>query len=207
MTTISTALTAYGFSRFKFPLKNLWFALMLATFIVTPQILLIPQYVWFYKLHLIGSLWTYIIPATFGQGLNAALFILILWSMFNMIPKSLEEAAKIDGAGNFAIFRKIAIPLTIPGFIIVFLFSFVWYWNEVNLAGLYLKNKTWTTLPLQLSSYIRSLTSQHSIFLEKLNMPLKMAASLTIIFPLLILYFALQRYFVESIDCSGITGE
>jgi len=208
VTTISTSLAAYGFSRYKFPLKKLWFSLMLASFLITPQILLIPQYVWYKNLKLVGTLWTYILPASFGQGLNAALFILIFWSMFNMIPKSLEEAAEIDGANNLSIFTKIAIPLTIPGFIIVFLFSFVWYWNEVNLAGLYFGKSEWTTLPYKLSSYMSQLDrTVIGEFQQRLVMPVKMAATVTIMIPLLILYFTLQRHFVESIDRSGITGE
>lgn len=207
-TTITTSLAAYGFSRFNFPFKKVLFSLMLVTFLITPQILLIPQYVWYKDLKLVGTLWTYILPAIGGQGLNASLFILIFWSMFNMIPKSLEEAAKIDGANQISIFTKIALPLTIPGYIIVFLFSFVWYWNEVNLAGLYFGTSDWTTLPFQLSRYISELDrTVLGEFQQRLIMPIKMASTVTIIIPLLILYFFLQRHFVESIDRSGITGE
>jgi multiple sugar transport system permease protein len=227
-TLISASLAGYGFSRFRFPFKNVLFALMIATFIIAPQILAIPRFVWYKDLNLITistdtpiglfdlkgywlfykPLLTYILPALLGQGINSALFILIFWSMFNMIPKSLEEAAKIDGASNIKIYTKIAIPLSKAGFIIVFLFSFVWYWNETYLANFYFGQSNLATLPMQLQRYISGVVNPNSGQLQRmLFQPEKMAATLIIIIPLLILYFSLQRYFVESIDRSGITGE
>jgi multiple sugar transport system permease protein len=204
-------LTAYGFSRFRFPGRKVLFAIMLATFIIPRQLIFIPQYVWFKKLDVIGSLLSYIIPSTFGQGLFSAIYILILYSMFNLIPKQLEESARIDGASNFTVFTKVALPLVIPGIITVFLFSFVWYWNDSATASLFLAQpgkEFWATLPVRLEDY------QNAVFdLTKggvgavLYQGIRMAGTLLSILPLLVIYFSLQRYFIESVERSGIAGE
>ena len=88
-------------------------------------------------LKLVGSLWSFVLPALLGQGINAPIFILIFYQFFRQIPKVLIEASQIDGAGYFKSFRRIALPSAIPAIITVFLFSFVWYWNESYLTQLY----------------------------------------------------------------------
>jgi len=205
------ALTAYGFARFKFPLKKLLMGLMLATFIVPRILIQIPQYAWYAQLKLLGNILTYILPASLGQGLYFALYFLILYSTFKQIPNQLDESAKIDGANSAQIFTKIMLPLVIPSIITVFLFSFVWYWNDADMASMYLNvsnNSFWTTLPVALQAY------QNKVFsitqggqLTVLYQGIKMAGTMLSILPLLITYFILQRYFVEGIENSGITGE
>ena len=150
--TVSAAVIGYGFARFRIPGKSVLFALVLATFIIPPQITMIPQFLMFKDLGLIGSIFSYIIPAAFGQGIKSGLFILIFYQFFRSIPKSLEEAAQIDGAGAYKIFAVICVPMAVPAFIISFLFSMVWYWNETLLAALYLGDKL-TTLPLELQNF------------------------------------------------------
>ena len=207
------AITAYGFAKFKFPLKKMWFGIMIATYIVPVTLISIPQYAWYSKLKLLGSIFTYLLPASFGQGLNFALYFLILYSTFSRIPKQLEESAKIDGANDLQIFFKIVMPLVIPSMITVILFSFVWYWNDSTTAAMYLNKlkagevtPRWITLPIALSNYQASLSSVG----EKeaiLYRGIKMAATFLSIIPLMIIYIALQKYFVEGIEKSGIAGE
>ena len=211
LNTIVALFTAYGFSRFKFPGKKILFAIMLATFIIPSALTKIPQFVWYSKLDLIGSIFTYILPSLFGQGLNEAIYILILYSMFNQVPKQLEEAAKIDGANNIQVFYKVALPTIIPGIITVFLFSFVWYWNDSSTAAMYLGRAGkdyWATIPVMLDRYQADIIAQTNggIGMQLFNGE-KMAGTLLSILPLLILYFSLQRYFVESIENTGIAGE
>lgn len=209
--TIVACLTAYGFAKFTFPGRKILFGIMLATFIIPKALINIPQFAWYSKLGLLGSLFTYILPSTFGQGLYSALYILILYSTICQIPKQLEESARIDGANNIQIFFKIVIPLIIPLLLTVFLFSFVWYWNDATTAAMYLGQAGkdfWTTLPVALQNYndkVSAITNGGQ--LEILYSGIKMACTLISIIPLLIIYFILQRYFVESIDRSGITGE
>lgn len=209
--TISASLVGYGFSRFKFPGKNILFAVVLATFIIPPQVTVIPQFLMFRDLGLLGTIWSLIIPATFTQGIRSAIFIIIFYQFFNMFPKSLEEAAKIDGASTFTIFTRIVAPSAGPAYLISFLFSLVWYWNDTVITALYLGEK-WTTLPLQLQrfedTFRRIYQSVPGMSSGKtINEAIVMAGTLLTILPLLIIYFFAQDWFVESIDRTGITGE
>jgi len=209
--TAAAALIGYGFARFRIPGKPILFALVLATFIIPPQITMIPQFLMFRDLGLIGSVFSYLIPAAFGQGLKSGLFILIFYQFFRMIPKALEEAAQIDGAGPYKIFAFICVPTAVPAFIISFLFSMVWYWNETTLAALYLGDQL-TTLPLELQKFATTYqrlypVDPNSQTGRSLNEAINMAGTFLNIIPLLIVYFFTQRWFVESIERSGITGE
>lgn len=208
--TAVAAVVGYGLARFEFKGKNVLFVLVLATFIIPPQVTLIPRYIFFNELNILGSLNAFLLPATFGQGLNSAIFILIFYQFFRMVPKALEEAAQIDGAGHFRIFFTIALPMAVPGIIISFLFSFVWYWNETYLAAIYFGDAL-TTLPLQLQKFVATyqqmFPAEMGLSGNKLNEGIKMAGTLLSILPLLIVYFITQRWFVEGVDRSGITGE
>jgi multiple sugar transport system permease protein len=209
--TISASVVGYGFSRFRFPGKNILFAIAVATFILPPQVTMIPQFLMFKDLNLLGTLWSLIIPATFTQGIRSAIFIVIFYQFFNMFPKSLEEAAKIDGASTITIFARIVAPSAIPAYLISFLFSLVWYWNDTVITALYLGEK-WTTLPLQLQRFedmfrrlymaVPGMTTGRTI-----NEAIVMAGTLLTILPLILIYFIAQDWFVESIDRTGITGE
>lgn len=207
--TVSSAIVGYGFARFNFPFKNVLFVLMIASFIIPPQITMLPTFRMFSNYGLLGSIKAFLYPAMLGQGLNGAIYILIFYQFFKMIPKSLEESAKLDGANSLSIFTRIAIPLAVPSIIIVFLFSFVWYYNETYLSGLFLRGSDLMSLPLRLEQYINQYTS---IYPEgsparELMQAVKLAGNVITLFPLLLLYFFTQRYFVESIDRTGITGE
>ncbi|MEQ6377847.1 carbohydrate ABC transporter permease [Bacillaceae bacterium S4-13-56] len=205
--TAVAAIVGYGFARFDFPFKKLLFGLVLMTFIIPPQVLMIPRYVFFNELGLIGSVLSFLLPALFGQGLNSAIFILIFYQFFRMMPKALEEAAHLDGAGNLRIFFTIAIPMAVPAIIISFLFSFVWYWNETTLASLYFGNEL-TTLPIQLEKFADTFGELNTTeTAQNINEGISMAGTMLSILPLLIVYFFTQRWFVEGVDRSGITGE
>jgi multiple sugar transport system permease protein len=208
--TAVAAVVGYGFARFQFRGKNILLVLVLATFIIPPQVTMIPRYVLFNDLGILGSIQAFLFPAILGQGINSAIFILIFYQFFRMVPKALEEAAQLDGAGHFRIFFTIAIPLAAPAFIISFLFSFVWYWNETYLAALYFGDSL-TTLPLQLEKFVatyeRMFPVVEGIEGNHLNEGIKMAGTMLTIVPLLVVYFITQRWFVEGVDRSGITGE
>ena len=209
--TISASIVGYGFSRFRFPGKKIMLAALLATFIIPPQVTMIPQFLMFCDLKLLETIWAFILPATFTQGIRSAIFVLIFYQFFNMLPRSLEEAAKIDGASTFKIFYRIAVPSATPAYIIAFLFSLVWYWNETTLTALYLGEK-WATLPLKLQNFavtFRRLypADPYSVVGKNLNEAIVMAGTFLTLIPLLMIYFFTQSWFVESIDRTGITGE
>jgi len=208
--TAVAAFVGYGFARFEFRLKNILFVLVMVTFIIPPQVTLIPRYLVYSELNLLGNIQAFLLPATFGQGLNSAIFILIFYQFFRSIPKTLEEAALLDGAGHLRIFFTIAIPMAVPAIIISFLFSFVWYWNETYLAAIFFGDQL-TTLPLELQKFAASYQRMFPAGMEQsasqLNEGIRLAGTVLSILPLLVVYFITQKWFVEGVDRSGITGE
>ena len=206
-------LVGYGFARFEFKGKKILMGLLIFSYILPSQVTMIPTYVLYNNMKIVGTLWAFVLPAIFGNGLNSAIFILIFYQFFRQVPKVLIEAAQIDGAGYFKSFVKIAIPSAGPAILTVFLFSFVWYWNESYLTSLYVQGLSsdsfWVNLVVQLSNFDTSFNSraQTGDTATNLNECVHMAATALSVLPLLIMYFFLQKHFVESIDRAGITGE
>lgn len=203
----------YGFARYDFKGKKIMMGILIFSYILPTQVTMIPTYVLYNDMGIQGTLLTFILPAIFGNGLNAPIFILIFYQFFRQIPKVLMEAAAIDGAGHFRAFFKIAVPSAIPAIVTVVLFSFVWYWNESYLTELYVQGLAtkshWTNLVVQLKNFDSSFETRASVgdTATSLNESVRMAATTLSILPLLIMYLFLQRQFVESIDRAGITGE
>jgi len=220
--TLVCALTGYGLARYDFPFKKLLLGLILLTFVVPPYVLMVPNYVMFSDYKLIGTLKTLIYPALLGQGTKSAIFVLIFMQFFKQTPLALDEAARVDGASDARIFLGIAVPLAIPAFILCFVFSFVWYWNDTYFTALYLNGTNIadttkvSTMLLELQNFdamykahVQSVAGWGaSVMGESVaNEAIRMAATVLTILPLLLLYFCLQKYFVEGIDKAGITGE
>ncbi len=204
--TMVASLIGYGFARFQFPLKKVWFALLLATYLIPPQVTMIPRYVLFFNIGILETIFSIIIPATFGQGVSSAIFVLIFYQFYLMVPKALDEAAQLDGATRWGIYTKVAIPLSLPSFLTAFLFSFVWYWNETYIARLFLGSGG-ETLLIRLYNFVSAYNAVLGGGSNVANEAIRMAATLLIIAPLIVAYFILQRLFIEGIDRSGITGE
>ena len=206
-------MVGYGFARYEFKGKKILMGILIFSYILPRQITMIPTYVLYTKMGIQGTLWAFILPALFGNGLNSPIFILIFYQFFKQIPKVLMEAASIDGAGHFKAFFKIAVPSAIPAIVTVVLFSFVWYWNESYLTELYVQGlaakSNWTNLVVQLKQFDTAFQTRASVgdTATSLNESVRMAATTLSILPLLIMYLVLQKQFVESIDRSGITGE
>lgn len=208
--SIVCAVVGYGLARYRFPGKRLLFLLILATFILPAQNTVIPQMLTYKRLGLLGNILSLILPATLGQGFKSAIFILIFYQTFLSMPKALEEAARLDGASDIRIFVQLALPAAVPAFIISIIFSTVWYWNETYLTVIFLEGGV-QTLPMQLSKFVQAYENLYppgmvNIF-DRLNEAVKLSGTFLNILPLLVLYFAMQRWFVESIERSGITGE
>lgn len=202
-----SALVGYGLARFRFPLKNLLLVLILITFLLPSQVMMVPRYVLFDGYHLTDTVWVQFLPAILGQGLNSAIFIVVYYQYFSSYPIALDEAAEIDGAGKIKIFTRIAIPMASGATTLSMLFSFVFYWNETYQSNLMFGGAL-QTLPLKLQSF----TLQYeALFGEgaagSANEAISLAGTFLSILPLLILYIVFQRQFVESIEASGITGE
>ncbi len=206
-------MVGYGFARYEFRGKKIMMGILIFSYILPRQVTMIPTYVLYNNMKILGTLYSFLLPALFGNGLNAPIFILIFYQFFKQIPKVLTEAAALDGAGHFKTFFRIAIPSAIPAIITVLLFSFVWYWNESYLTELYVQGLSgksiWTNLVVQLKNFDTSFSTRASVgdTATALSESVRMAATTLSVLPLLIIYFILQKQFVESIDRSGITGE
>lgn len=211
---ITSAFIGYGLARFRFKLKIVVFALMLFTFIMPKTLFFIPTYQIYTSLHIKGTLWAILIPALTGQGLQGAFFILIFYQFFKMIPKQMEEAAKIDGANAFQTFYKIAIPMVLPAFIITFVYCFSLYWNETFLLGAYLDGKY-----LTINMYLNNLQNSYWALISNSGIDVSrdpnasfteaklFAGTLLTILPMMVVYIIAQKWFLQSIDKTGIAGE
>ena len=209
----STMLAGYGIARFHFPGKRIIFLSALLTTIVPSQITSVPMYIYFNNFNIFGIFGSnginligtpiplYLMSLT-AVSLNNGLFIFLFCQFFKGFPKELEEAGYIDGAGSLGVFFRINMPCATAMIITCFLFSFVWQWTDNSQLNTFWPNngllmnmveKMPSTMWMQTSDdYWRSIMNNAGILL--------------LIFPLLILYLFLQRYFVESIERSGIVG-
>ena len=226
MQTISCALAGYAFARFNFKGKRLLLLFVLLTFIVPFPVLMMPTYSLYSKYNILGSIWTIVFPAMTGQGLRAAIFILIYRAFYAQTPRALDEAARVDGASEKRVFFTIGLPLGLPAMLTSFLFSFVWYWNDTYMNNLYVAGVNRVGDSRQISTLMMELVrfeDSYSAYLKKQygsaaaaaatgaanvqNEAVTMAGTMLAIAVPLLLYFLLQKYFVNAIDRSGITGE
>ncbi len=212
--TVVSALTGYALSRFQFKLKKFWFLMILLAFIIPVPVLMVPRLMMFVTaqeflgFNLIGTPIPQILMAIFGQGVYSTVLILIFKNFFDMIPHVLDEAAMIDGAGALQVFYHVVIRMSLSTILVVFLFSFVWNWNETYITGTLLRN-TIELMPSKLSLFDSAFDSMASAAggAFKLNEAYKMAATFISIAPLLVLYGIVQKQFIQGIENTGITGE
>ena len=210
------AVVAYGFARFDFREKNLVFFLVLVTIIVPVQLLIIPMYINYshfdimgigkflidtfnlpdFRPSIVNTGLTFWLPSLFGVGVRSGLFIFIYRKFFEGLPRELEEAAYVDGAGPLRTFVSVILPSSGVVFLTVTIFSTIWHWNESYLTSMY--NQLNPPLAVQLEN-IKSTILKDS-------RSAGMAACLLFIAPVLIMYMFLQRKFVQSIDRVGIVG-
>ncbi|OPH60713.1 sugar ABC transporter ATP-binding protein [Paenibacillus ferrarius] len=191
---LTASLTAFGFARLEFPLKNLWFSLIIMTILLPSIVTLVPTYIGWSKLQLTNSYWPLIIPAFFGGG---AFNIFLLRQFLMTIPKELDESAVIDGASYFTIYRKIILPLIKPAIVVVLLFTFVGVWNDFLGQLVYLNDSNKYTVSLGLST-LRGANNT--------PMNLLMAGTAIVVMPAVIVFLFGQRYFIEGIATTGIKG-
>ncbi|MFI3254638.1 MAG: carbohydrate ABC transporter permease [Eubacteriales bacterium] len=212
--TVISAMTGYAFSRYDFKGKKILLFLLIIGFVIPVPVLMVPRLMIFIGIQeaidfvLIGTVYPQLLMAVLGQGVSSSILILIFYNFLNLIPRSLDEAAMIDGANTLQIFYHIGIRLSVSTILVVFLFSFVWNWNETYITNTLVRG----SIPLitsQLSGFDSSfssmVTAQGEAF--KINEAYKMAATLISITPLLLLYGAVQKKFIQGIENAGITGE
>jgi len=195
-TLLSIAVVAYAFSRIEWPGRNFVFFLMLATMMIPPQALIVPQYVFFNKLNWVGTFNPIVIPGYFAGG--AAMVFLLRQSMAQ-IPKELDESAFVDGASHIQVFWEIIMPLIKAPLATVATFLFVGFWNSLLAPLMYLQTVDLYTLPV----YV---TTLFNINLTVQQWPTIMAAAVLTTVPLMIVFFFAQRFILESVVISGLKG-
>ena len=219
---LTCSITGYGFARFKFKGRGILFGVVLMMIIVPPQIITIPLYMQYAYFKLFGLIPLYIggsqvslinsgltmyLPALFANGIKAGLFIYIFRQFFRGLPKELEDAAYLDGCGPFETYVKIMVPNAKTSFLTVFLFSIVWYWNDYYVsASFFTQNNTVALMLKNLDSTLQQeLFDGESVSARQMIVWLESGCLLSIT-PLLIMYIFLQRYFIEGVERSGLTG-
>jgi multiple sugar transport system permease protein len=192
---VACSLAAYAFARINFLFKGILFALMLVTIMLPYHVTVIPQYMLFRNFDWIDSYFPMVIPKWLATD---AFFIFLLVQFYRGIPRELDEAARLDGCNHFQIFSRIIVPLSTPALVTTMLFTFIWTWNDFFTQLLYLNTAHLFTVPLGLRLFMdSSATSAWG--------PL-FAMSVVSLLPSLILFFSLQKYFVEGIATTGLKG-
>ena len=195
LTILSSVLTAYGFVRFEFPGKKVLFVVMLALMMLPGSVLLIPRYLLFVKLDWINDYKVFWVPAALG---TSSFFVYMFIQFFRGIPRELEEAARIDGCSSFRILLLILVPLSKPAVISAAIFQFIWTWNDFFQQYIYISSVSKYTVSLGLRMALDTTTA---IVWKNI-----LAMSVIAILPCVIIYFCLQKYFVEGIATSGLKG-
>lgn len=196
---LSSALVAFSFSRLRWPGRNFFFGLLLATMMLPGIILIVPRFLLFSYVFRwpgpwIGSFLPLIVPTFFATN---GLYVFLIRQFFLGIPVELEDAARMDGASSFRILWQIFIPLSKPVMITVLILTFMQFYNEFLEALVYLKPNTWTlAVGIRAMNDAAYATSWEIVF----------ATGTLMLAPMVIIFFAAQRYFVEGVTLSGFGG-
>lgn len=223
LTAASCALAGYAFARLKFRGSQLLFGGVVLTILVPPTTILIPIYMNLKDftfmgiiplftgkpVNLLNSYWPFILTSITANSLKAGLYIFIFRQFFRGIPKEIEEAAYIDGAGVGSTFLRIMLPNAIPAIVTVLLFSFVWQWNDSFYTTTYLTSSKVMATQLSSLPHNLSIMLEGGVATNKDPFYMSMVQDtgiLLAILPLIIIYLFVQRYFVESVERTGIVG-
>jgi multiple sugar transport system permease protein len=191
---LTSSFCAYGFARIRFPGRDFWFGIVMATLFLPYAILIVPSFIIFAELGWINTFLPLTVPMFFGGG---AFNIFLLRQFFRSIPEELADAARIDGCSEFGIYWRIFMPLAKPALITVGIFTFLNAWNDLLGPVIYLRSPEKFTVAAGLASF----TTQTDI-----SWDLQLAASTAMTIPVIILFFFAQRYFIRGIVMTGLKG-
>lgn len=226
LSVMSCALAGYGFARFRFKLKGLFFVFLLFMIIVPPQLTSIPLYLQYSDfnffgigtviekltgieatVNLLNTPLTIFIPALVGNGLRSGILIYMFQQFFRGMPSALEDAAYIDGSGVLGTFVRIIVPSASGSFLVASLLSFVWYYNDYYFTSMYFSEAPTVSVALAgLKSTLNGMMEGNSITDPYSVITQLQAGCLLTIIPLFIVFFFIQKKFIKSIASSGIVG-
>jgi multiple sugar transport system permease protein len=189
----SCSLTAYAFARLEFRGKKWMFAAMLVTIMIPIHVIIVPQYIFFSQLHLVNTFVPLLLPKFLGTD---AFFVFLMVQFIRGIPRELDEAARIDGAGHVRIFLQVILPLMVPALAATAIFTFIGSWNDFFSALIYLTNPDVQTVPVALRSFIDA--SGTSSFGPMFAM------SIVSLVPVFLVFLFGQRFLVKGIATTGL---
>lgn len=191
----SSALSAYAFARIDFPGRRVYFGMMIATLLLPFHVVIIPQYIMFNALGMVNSF----TPLLLGKFLaTEAFFIFLMVQFLRGLPRELDEAARIDGAGHARIFRSVMLPLLKPALVTSAIFGFIWTWNDFFGPLLYLKDPDLFTLPIALRLFVDQTSGA--------NYGAQMAMAVLALIPVFLFFLIFQRYLVDGVATQGLKG-
>lgn len=213
------SMVGYGFARYKFPLKNLLFACVVVMIVIPTHTIMLPLYMSFAKFDVFGiiklingsevNLLSTPVPmyimTLFGCGLRSGLYIYIFNQFFRGLPKEIEEAAFVDGAGTWYTYFRIMLVNAIPSVITVAIFSMVWQYNDTFYARLFLISDD-IVISKKISTIQATISNVEKIYDPNIQELYLDAGVVLIMIPIIIIYVALQKYFIEGVERSGIVG-
>ncbi|GAA3446510.1 carbohydrate ABC transporter permease [Planomonospora venezuelensis] len=190
---VACSLAAYSFARLNFPLKKLWFALMLGTIMLPFHVVIVPQYIVFSQLDMINTIWPLILPKFLAHD---SFFIFLMVQFIRTLPRELDEAASIDGAGYWRTFFRVILPLCTPALATTAIFTFIWTWNDFFSQLLYLNNPDNFTVPVALRTFLDSSgeSSWGPMF----------AMSIIALGPIFGFFLAGQKYLIRGMATTGL---
>jgi multiple sugar transport system permease protein len=190
---ISCSMAAYAFARLEFTGKKLWFAIMLGTIMLPIHVIIVPQYVMFSQFGWINTFLPLIVPKLLATD---AFFVFLMVQFIRGLPRELDEAARIDGAGHPRIFLQVILPLMLPALATTTIFTFIWTWNDFFSQLIYLTDPEMYTVPVALRSYVDATvsTSWGSMF----------AMSVVSLLPIFLAFLVGQRFLIKGIATTGI---
>ena len=153
---VACSFIGYGFARYNFPLKKILFACVMLSFIVPTQTIIIPLYLTYNQLNWLNTFLPLLVPTFFGFGLKGALYVFLFRQFFLTVPKSLEEAARIDGCGFMMTYWRIVFPLAKATIVVAMVLSVVWHWNDFYESGIYVSSPLLSFLPPRLGTIIEA---------------------------------------------------
>lgn len=190
---VSCSLAAYAFARLKFRFRNLLFAMMLLTIMLPIHVLIVPQYILFSQLGWINTFAPLIVPKLLATD---AFFVFLMVQFIRGLPRELDEAARIDGCGHWAIFTRVIMPLMVPAIATTTIFTFIWTWNDFFAALIFLTSPDMYTVPVALRAFLDSTGAS--------NWGAMFAMSIVSLIPVFLAFLFGQRFLIRGIATTGI---
>ena len=190
---VSCSMAAYAFARLQFTGKKLFFGIMLLTIMLPFHVVIVPQYILFSQIGWVNTFWPLLVPKLLATD---AFFVFLMVQFIRGIPRELDEAARIDGAGHPRIFLRVILPLMVPALATTTIFTFIWTWNDFFGALIYLTDPDMFTVPVALRAFVdsQSATSWGSLF----------AMSIVSLLPVFLVFLFGQRFLIKGIATTGI---